>query len=265
MMNHSDTKNGCTLNVEGPVARLTLDRPDKHNAFDDALIEHLISHLSAIEANPSVRVLILEAKGKHFCAGADLGWMKRMASLNYDENLSDARKLAELMAMLNSLSIPTIARVQGAAYGGAIGLIACCDIALASDTAKFCLSEVKLGLAPATIAPYVVAAMGARRCRRLFLTAEVFSAEQALQYELVHETSALEDLDEALDRVVRSLLSGGPKALRAAKQLVKKVTHPSQEDFEYTSKLIAELRVSDEGQEGLGAFFDKRKASWCDS
>jgi len=254
------------LHIDGQVAYLTLNQPDTHNAFDDEIIADLLTQLSDIDSNKSIRAMVLQAKGKHFCAGANLAWMKRMAQLDYGENLADAENLARLMAALNSLAIPTIARVQGAAYGGAIGLIACCDIAVASEKARFCLSEVKLGLSPATISPYVIAAMGARQCRRLFLTAEVFDAHQAEAYGLIHETVAMESLDQKIESLLSNILTAGPQALRASKQLIHDVSNSSGSDTEklaqMTSELIAELRVSDEGQEGLTAFFEKRSPNW---
>ena len=243
-------------------ATITLDQPEKHNAFDDAVIEELLVHIENIHNNHDVRVLVLQAEGKHFCAGADLAWMKRMADMNYDENLADAQNLANLMASLNSLPIPTIVRVQGAAYGGALGLIACCDIAIASDRARFCLSEARLGLAPATIGPYVYAAIGERNCRRLFLTAEVFSAAQAKDYGLVHEIVEQEQLDEKIETLVQLILETGPGASRACKQLVHDIKLNHEDLLDKTGELIAMLRVSEEGQEGLSAFFDKRPPAW---
>lgn len=251
----------ANLEFDGMVARLTLNRPEKHNAFDDKVIAQLLTHLESVAARDDIRALILSAEGKHFCAGADLAWMKRMAGMNYQENLADAKQLAKLMSTLDALPVPTIAKVQGAAYGGAIGLIACCDIAIASDTARFCLSEVKLGLAPATIGPFVLRAMGERRCRQLFITAEVFNAQQANNWGLVHRLTQAEELDGAVEDCVQSIVQNGPSACRAAKQLIQQLSStPDPSDM--TSRLIAELRVSEEGQEGLGAFFEKRKPVW---
>jgi len=244
------------------VATITLSNVEKHNAFDDAIISKLRTHIATVNASNEVRVLILKAEGKHFCAGADLAWMKRMAQLNHQENLEDARKLASLMTELDGLSIPTIVRVQGAAYGGAIGLIACCDIAIASDNARFCLSEVKLGLAPATIGPFVVNAIGTRQCRKLFLTAEVFNAQAAKDYQLIHDIVPLEKLDEQVETTLQRILQTGPSASKAAKKLVKDIATVNDDLTEVTCQLIADLRVSEEGQEGLGAFFDKRPPSW---
>ena len=249
------------LSINKDIATLTLARPDKHNAFDDGVIAELRQHIKTV-AKSSARVMILKADGKHFCAGADLSWMKRMAKLSHTENLHDARQLAALMEELNGLKIPTIARVQGAAYGGAIGLIACCDIAIASENARFCLSEVKLGLAPATIGPYVVEAIGPRIAKKLFLTAEVFDAHQALNYQLIHECVSLEGLDEKIEEQVSHILKTGPCASIAAKKLVADIILGGAELSENTSQLIANLRVSDEGQAGLNAFFNKQAAPW---
>jgi len=253
---------GAALTILGAVATITLNQPAKHNAFDDGIIQALLAHLDTIRNTDTVRVMLLKAEGKNFCAGADLAWMKRMAGMSYEENQADARQLARLMLELNTLPIPTIARAQGAAYGGAIGLIACCDIAFASDDAKFCLSEVKLGLAPATIGPFVVDAMGARRCRKLFLTGEVFTAKQAYDFDLIHEVVALDKLDEAVAAATKAILKTGPCASKAAKQLIFDIQANGGGIQEKTSQLIAKLRVSEEGQEGLGAFFEKRSPSW---
>lgn len=250
------------LEIVDSIASITLDQAGKHNAFDDKVIACLLGHLDTIRKSPQVRVLLLKAEGKHFCAGADLAWMKRMADMNHEENCEDARQLARLMSELNGLPIPSVCRVQGAAYGGAIGLIACCDIAFVSENARFCLSEVKLGLAPATIGPFVMAAIGEKNCRRLFLTAEVFDASQAQQFGLVNEVYPSELLDNAIQGVLASLLKAGPKAQAAAKKLIQDLKHFNGDPSEMTSELIASLRVSAEGQEGLGAFFDKRPPSW---
>lgn len=251
------------LIIDQHIATLSLCHPEKHNAFDDEVIQELRHHLAEIHHSVEVRVLLLKAEGKHFCAGADLAWMKRMAKLSEADNLTDARALAGLMADLYALPFPTLVSIQGAAYGGAVGLIACSDIAIASEKARFCLSEVKLGLAPATIGPYVIAAMGARRCSQLFMTADVFSAQQAKEYGLVHETVRHEDLDRAVYDTIEKLLAAGPSANKSAKRLIRQCQTPIDEQLEsFTSKMIAELRVSTEGQEGLNAFFEKRSPSW---
>lgn len=251
------------LSCKNEIATLTLCHPEKHNAFDDLVISELREHLATVRNMPEIRILVLQAEGKHFCAGADLAWMKRMAQHSEEENLKDARQLAGLMSDLYTLPIPTIVAIQGAAYGGAIGLIACCDIAIASKKARFCLSEVKLGLAPATIAPYVVTAMGARRCGQLFMTACVFKAGQAKDYGLIHEVVDQEDLKPAIQSNLEHLLKAGPKATQAAKELIRACIPSFESNLaETTSSMIASLRVSEEGQEGLHAFFEKRKPNW---
>ena len=261
-MTRASTQQSTTLTIKDSIATLTLNQPKKHNAFDDTVINELLSHLVTVSNNKDTRVLVLKAEGKHFCAGADLEWMKRMGQLDYAENKLDAQNLARLMASLNALQIPTIARVQGAAYGGAIGLIACCDIAIASDTARFCLSEVKLGLAPATIGPYVMDAIGARRCRDLFLTARVFNAANAYDYGLIHQVTPFEALDNAIDNTVIQILQASPNACKSAKKLIFDLSKLEGDPSDLTSNLIAELRVSNEGQEGLSAFFEKRPPRW---
>lgn len=248
--------------IQGNVAKIRLNLPEIHNAFDDQIIERLISLIGETNENQNLRACVLEAEGKHFSAGANLNWMKRMASMSYEENLQDARRLATLMHDLNSLSIPTLVKVQGAAFGGALGLISCCDIAIASDKAKFCLSEVKLGLSPATISPYVLKALGERRCRQLFLTAEVFNAYQAERWGLIHEVTSPEMLDEQVQKKLDLILATGPVASRATKALIRGIQDPATNVFEYTAELIARLRVSDEGQEGLSCFFEGKRPRW---
>lgn len=248
---------------ERGVATLTLNRPDVHNAFDDAVIADLIAALDTYARHPDARLLVLRAEGKSFSAGADLGWMKRMASYSREDNLADARELERLMRSLYDFPKPTIAVVQGAAYGGAVGLVSCCDIAIASENASFSLSEAKLGLAPAVISPFVVAAMGARQASRYFLTAERFSAATARETGLVHEVVTAEALPEAQETLLATLLANGPVALMACKALLRKVAAAtSPEIATYTTELIASLRTSQEGQEGLGAFFEKRPPAW---
>jgi methylglutaconyl-CoA hydratase len=246
------------------VATVTLNNPGRHNAFDDKTIAELQLAFEAVASNPDIRVMLLTAQGASFSAGADLGWMKRMANYSYEENLSDARKLANMLRTLNYLPKPTIARVQGAAFGGALGLISCCDMAVASTRATFSLSEVKIGLAPATIAPYVVAAIGPRASRRLFQTAERFSAEEARMIGLVDRVVEESMLDDSINISVKAILANSPSAMMAAKRLVFDVSNRelSDELVEETCELIARLRVSDEGQEGLEAFLQKRRPSY---
>lgn len=245
------------------VATLILNRPEVHNAFDDALIGELNTAISMYAKHPEVRLLVLRAAGKSFSAGADLGWMKRMASYSSEDNLADALELERLMHSLYDFPRPTIALVQGAAYGGAVGLVSCCDIAIASEQAGFALSEARLGLAPAVISPFVIAAIGARQASRYFLTAERFSAGTARELGLVHEVVTPETLDAALAKLIDTLLANGPIALMAAKTLLRKAAAATSPELTaYTTELIASLRTSQEGQEGLGAFFEKRQPAW---
>jgi len=246
------------------VATLTLNRPEVHNAFDDHLIVQLTHKLRELDHHASVRVVVLAAGGKSFSAGADLNWMKRIARYSEAENIRDAVALAGLMRALNTMTKPTIARVQGSAFGGGVGLVACCDIAIAGSAAMFSLSEVRLGLIPAVISPYVIAAMGERNARRYFLTAERFDAQEALRVGLVHSVVTDGELDAAVSRIVGELLNGGPKAIAASKELIAHVTGRPIDHVlaEETATRIAQIRVSPEGQEGIAAFLDKRAAAW---
>lgn len=253
-------------NRRGAVLSVTLDRGGVHNAFDDALIAELTRVLQAAHVDDTVRAVVLTGAGTTFSAGADLNWMRRMASASQSENFEDSRKLAELMRTLNFLGKPTIARVNGSAYGGGVGLIACCDIAIGIEGAKFSLSEVKLGLVPAVISPYVIAAIGARQARRLFVTAEVIDAIEARRIGLLHECVPSGELDEAIERTLHWLGKGGPIAQREAKQLALDMSGMTQDDAalvdESNAALIARLRISPEGQAGLSAFLDKRAPRW---
>lgn len=246
------------------VATLTLNHPDRHNAFDDSMIADLAGHLAALHDDHSVRIVILRANGKSFSAGADLDWMRRMAGFAFEENQRDAMVLATMMQRLDQLCKPTIAVVDGAAYGGGVGLVACCDIAIATPAARFCLSEVKLGLIPAVISPYVVRAIGARAARRYFLTAEVFDAAEAARLGLVSETVEHEAVEAVTERIVGALLAGGPDAQAASKRLVDAVAHRPADLtlLAETARRIAERRASPEGREGITAFLEKRKPAW---
>ena len=253
-----------TLLNEGAVARLRMTRPQVHNAFDAGLIAELTAALDAVAADPATRVLVLEAEGASFSAGADLNWMRGMAAASEAENYQDSLALARLMRSLDELPIPSIARVQGAAFGGGVGLVACCDIAIGVPEAKFGLTESKLGLLPAVISPYVIAAIGARNARRYFATAEIFSAEDAQRIGLLHEVANATALDTAVQRQIDLLLKAGPIASSLAKTLVREVSAHGdgmKHDAD-NAALIARLRVSPEGQEGLSAFLDKRKPNW---
>lgn len=256
-----------SLVIDNDVARITLDNPAKHNAFDDHIIELLITAFNDASNNEAVRVILLSANGKHFSAGADLNWMKRMGQLDYQENRADALRLAELMRTIDQAKKPVICRVQGAAFGGALGLICASDIAIASDDARFCLSEVKLGILPAVISPYVVRAMGARQAQRYFLTAEVMSAPLAERLNIVHEQLPAEQLDQRIDDIIQALRKGAPKAQMQSRELVEQVAnrHIDSAAINYTVDLIAALRTDKEGREGLTAFLDKRSPSWSAS
>jgi len=250
---------------DGAVARLRLHRPELHNAFDAGLIAALTGALEALAGDDGVRVVVLEGAGASFSAGADLNWMRGMAAASEQANRDDSLALARLMRVLDELPKPTIARVHGAAFGGGVGLVACCDIAIGAEGAKFGLTESRLGLLPAVISPYVIAAIGVRNARRYFATAEVFDAAQAREIGLLHEVVATDALDAAVDRQVALLLKAGPIASAQAKSLVREVARLRDRDAvdAANADLIARLRVSEEGQEGLSAFLDKRAPAWA--
>ncbi|WP_337167452.1 enoyl-CoA hydratase-related protein [Vibrio parahaemolyticus] len=246
------------------VATLTLNRTKKHNAFDACMIDLIIHRLDYLALRTDVRCLVLRSNGKHFSSGADLAWMQSMANSTREENLVDAQSLARLMETLDTFPQPTIAVVQGSAFGGALGLICCSDIAIASHSAEFCLSEVKLGLVPATIAPYVMRAMGNRQARRYILSGEVIPAVKAQQFGIVHEVKKDDELESCVSEVVASLLLNSPDAMRKAKALCEQCyQNPIDSQLiRYTSQLIADIRVSPQGQDGLQAFLEKRPPSW---
>ncbi|MEO5694986.1 MAG: enoyl-CoA hydratase/isomerase family protein [Usitatibacter sp.] len=253
------------VELQGPVGLVTLNRPQRHNAFDDVLIADLTQALRDMEADDAVRVVVLAGAGKSFSAGADLHWMKRVSGFSKEQNQRDAMALGALMRTLAHLRKPTIARVHGAAYGGGVGLVACCDIAVATQAATFSISEVKLGLIPAVISPYVVAAIGERAARRYFLTGELFDAGQAWRLGLVHELAIDDaDMDERLGAMVEALLVAGPVAVREAKELIRAVANKPvhSELIQDTAERIARIRSSPEGREGVAAFLEKRKPSW---
>ena len=249
----------------GSVARLRLHRPELHNAFDAELIETLTAALVAVGKDTTARVVVLEGAGTSFSAGADLNWMQSMITASREENRVDALALARLMRTLNELPHPTIARVQGAAFGGGVGLIACCDIAIGSAEATFGLTESRLGLLPAVISPYVIAAIGARQARRWFATAERFDAAEAQRIGLLHAVVPADELDRAVNLQIELLLKAGPLAASHAKALVQRVAADTDRDRldRDNADLIARLRVSPEGQEGLSAFLEKRKPGWA--
>jgi methylglutaconyl-CoA hydratase len=248
----------------GKVATVRLNRPDKHNAFDELLIAELTQAFRDLASDPAVRVIVLAANGQSFSAGADLDWMKRMSAMGRAENERDAMALANLMEAIDHCPKPGVGVIQGAAFGGGVGLVACCDIAIATSSASFCLSEVRLGLIPAVISPYVAAAIGPRACRRYFLTAEKFDAATAERLGLVHRVVAPDVLDVARDEIIGHLLKGGPAAQAAAKDLIQRVSFAKIDEAlrRDTAWRIADARASDEGKEGLAAFLEKRKPNW---
>ncbi len=253
-----------SITQAGAVVRITLTQPEIRNAFSDEVIAELTAAFTDVGARADVRAVVLAAEGPAFCAGANLNWMRRMADYTRAENLADAAKLAEMLRVIYECPKPTIARVQGDVYAGGMGLVAACDMAVAVDTAGFCLSEVKLGLIPATISPYVIRAMGARASHRYFLTAERFDAAEALRIGFVHEVVAAEQLDARVDALTKALTSASPSAVRACKRLVLDVAEREIDAqlIAATVEGIADIRASDEGREGVQSFLQKRKPGW---
>lgn len=251
------------IEIGDGIGTVVMDRPDRHNAFDEHVIAELTAAFAKLGADDAVRAVVLRGVGKSFSAGADLDWMRRMAAYDEAANLADARALAALMRTIDTLPKPTVALVHGAAYGGGVGLVACCDIAVATEAAAFSLSEVRLGLIPAVISPYVVRAIGARAARRYFLTAERFDAVEARRIGLVHELAASDGLEEAARQILAALRGNGPAAVRAAKDLVGAVAGKAPAEVEEDcARRIAAIRAGDEGGEGVAAFLEKRKPSW---
>lgn len=258
-----------TLEVatEGKVATVVLNRPEVRNAFNDTTIAELTQAFRQLGADDGVRAIVLAARGPAFCAGADLNWMKRMAGYTYEENRADAALLAEMLRTIYLCPQPVLAKVQGDCYAGGMGLVAACDIALVAEQAQFCLSEVRLGLIPATISPYVIKAMGENAARRYFLSAERFSAAEALRIGFVHQVVAADALDASADGIVKTLVANSPHAVRQAKRLVREVAGAPLNDslIAATVEGIAQIRASDEGREGVRSFLEKRKPGWLDS
>jgi methylglutaconyl-CoA hydratase len=248
------------------IATVTLNRPDVHNAFDEVMIAQLTDAFKKLGADAAVRAVVVQAEGKSFSAGGDLNWMRRAAGYGYAENVADAQKLGDMLHSLAHMPKLTVAKVQGAAYGGGVGLVAACDVAVAHKDAKFCLSEVRLGLIPAVISPYVAAAMGTRHARRYFMTAEVFTAKEAQRINLVHELATSEkNLTDKVDGVLKAVLGNAPGAVAEAKVLVDTVTNRRKVDKDMvleTATIIAQRRATPEAKEGIGAFLDKRKPNW---
>lgn len=252
------------ITQDGTTRFITMNRAERHNAFDDVLIAELTQAFQAATADDATRVVVLQSTGKSFSAGADLNWMKRMAEYDLAQNLADSQALATLMATIDSAPKPVIGVVQGPAYGGGVGLAACCDMVVAAEEAGFCLSEVKLGLIPAVISPYVVRAIGGRVARRYFQTAETFSAATAARLGLVSEVVAADQLVPTRDRWIKALAGNGPAAMAAAKELAVRAAEQELDDHlrRWTAERIAAIRASDEGREGVRAFLEKRKPAW---
>ncbi|MDX2416153.1 MAG: enoyl-CoA hydratase/isomerase family protein [Xanthomonadales bacterium] len=255
----------CSTDKRG-VLTLCMNRPEVHNAFDADMIQELTGALKAADQDDAVRVIVITAKGSCFSAGADLNWMRSLVKASQDENERDALRLADLMRTLNYLSKPTIARINGAAFGGGVGLIAACDITVAVDNARFGLTEARLGLVPAVISPYVIRRIGETHARRYFLSAERFDSQRAYDIGLVQQIVSSEQLDEVVEDAIGQVLKGGPAAVSHGKQLVFEIAGHNADTQkitdEHTARLIARLRVSREGQEGLAAFLEKRKPDW---
>lgn len=252
------------VQIDGHVATVTLNRPEVRNAFNDIMIAELTQVFRELDANDNVRAIVLAANGLAFCAGADLHWMKKMATYSHEENRADAARLAEMLRTVFICAKPVVARVQGDCYAGGMGLAAACDIVIAAEHANFCLSEVKLGLIPATISPYVVKAMGEQAARRYFLTAERFGAQEAHRIGFAHEIATSDVLDVKTEVIVQALLVNSPNAVRQAKRLVQDVAGMPLTDalIADTAGRIADIRSSDEGKEGVRAFLEKRKPGW---
>ena len=260
----TDQNTALSVTVQDQVARITLTRPEVRNAFNDDVIAQIKSAFEAVGARDDVRCVVLAAEGPAFCAGADLNWMRRMADYTQSENLADAGELAAMLRAIYECPQPTIARVQGDMYAGGMGLVAACDMAVSVDTANYCLSEVKLGLIPATISPYVIRAMGARAAHRYFLTAERFGAAEAHRIGLVHEVVSADALDAKVGELTQALVSASPNAVRACKKLVQDVAEREINDalVAQTVASIADIRASSEGKEGVQSFLQKRKPNW---
>lgn len=258
-----ETKQYIRVRYEDAICRITLNRPDIRNAFNDHMITELNQAIVELSHNENIRTLILDAVGSAFCAGADLNWMKRVVDGTFQENLDDATELANLLWAIESLPIPTIAIVKGPAVGGGVGLVAVCDLVLSTPTAWFALSEVKLGLVPAVISPFLLRRMGDTVCRELFLTGRKLPADEARAVGLVNKIAIEDHIDTACDEIIGLLSTSAPKALTACKHLLGLIASRDEENIRHlTARLIAELRVSSEGQEGMKAFLEKRKPSW---
>ena len=264
---NNNTNNHCKnllINTENHIATVILNRPEVRNAFNDEMISELTSVFKQLGKDDEVRVIVLAAAGKAFCAGADLNWMRAMADYDYEENLADADKLAQMLKTIYECPKPTIAAIQGDVYAGGMGLVAVCDVAIAAKMANFCLSEVRLGLAPATISPYVIRALGTRASQRYFLTAEVFDAKKARQLGFIHERVSEDDLADTVAELCNKIVNNSPEAIETCKRLLHDIAGAPIDDklIASTVKDIADIRSSKQGKEGVQAFLQKRKPSW---
>jgi methylglutaconyl-CoA hydratase len=250
------------FNYKNNICHITLNRPEKHNAFNEKMINALSDAFNQSEQNADCRAIILNAAGTNFCAGADLHWMQRMSSFSQQENEQDALQLARLLEQIDTCSKPVIALAQGRVIGGGIGIIACCDLVIASEDTKFCFSEVKLGLIPATIAPYVIRKIGCSAARRFFITAETFNVDTASRLNLVHEILPAATLQNSGIKFASQLFANSPNAMSEAKKLVDYLSPVSDETIEKTAHWLAEIRASQEGKEGLQSFLKKRAPNW---
>jgi methylglutaconyl-CoA hydratase len=261
MMDKKYTTVACVK--DGPVARVSFCRPEIHNAFNDTLIFEMTDLFTALKADSTLRVVVLTGQGKSFCAGADLNWMRRVKDYSFEKNLEEALALADLFYLIYTLPLPVIGRINGAAIGGGTGFVAVCDIAVAAESAKFSFSEVKIGVVPACIGPYVIRKIGAGKAREFFISGERLPAVDAHRIGLVDRFYPDDKLDEEVDKLVKTVLSSGPNAIKMAKELIANVPLMPPDQFKpYTAEMIARLRKSDEGQEGMDAFLNKRKPKW---
>ena len=253
------------LTIEDKIARVALNRPEIHNAFNEVMIAELLEVFQKLKDDEKLRVVILTGEGKSFCAGADIHWMKKMKNYTYEQNVDDALALANLMYEMFSFPKPLVGRINGAAIGGGTGLVSVCDIVVAAEDAKFSFSEVKIGLVPACISPYILNRVGFTKANMLFLTGERFDAHRALNVGLVDEVVPLSILDSRVDKLAEQLISSGPQALATAKKLLRDIPHMAMEEKRrHSAEVLAKLRISDEGQEGLAAFLEKRKPNWAE-
>ena len=251
------------IQQDGPVARVSFCRPEIHNAFNDSLIYEMTDLFSSLKQDGDLRVIVLTGEGKSFCAGADLNWMRRVKDYSFEKNLEESMALAKLFWLIYSMPLPVIGRINGAAIGGGTGFVAVCDIAVAAESAKFSFSEVKIGVVPACIGPYVIRKIGEGKAREFFISGERLTAAEAYRIGLVNRYYPDDKLDEEIEALIKTILSSGPNAIKMAKELISNVPLMTPDQFRpYTAEMIARLRKSDEGQEGMDAFLNKRKPNW---